>query len=203
MRACQQCGLSIGDTATFCPVCGTVADPGEASPTSTPPSASVESVQAVEADPEEVHSRGEETSRGMLVASDHEAEARRCEKTDAPRAAALYRQAIVEYLESSKEPLDSPSVRRDLQRIFDRLSLVLKRSGLIEEALEEIDSAAYLGLVDGEDCGTPARREALIKRRDALRRAAPKAAESGRGPSPPGGDAYTQPSPSAARLPSV
>jgi hypothetical protein len=105
-----------------------------------------------------VRSRNAETSRGVLAASDHESEARRCEKTDAPRAAALYRQAIVEYLESGKDPLDSPSVRRDLQRIVDRLSLVLKRNGLIEEALEEIDSAAYLGLVDGEDCGTKARR---------------------------------------------
>ena len=176
MRACQQCGLSIGDTATFCPVCGTVADPGEASPTTTPPPALVASDQAVEVLPEEVRSRSAEASRGVLVASDHESQARRCEKTDAPRAAALYRQAIVEYLESSQDPLASQSVRRDVQRIFDRLSLVLKRSGLIEEALEEIDSADYLGLVDGEDCGTKARREALIKRRDTLRRAVTKAA---------------------------
>jgi hypothetical protein len=61
-------------------------------------------------------------------------------------------------------------VRRDVQRVFDRLSLVLKRSGLIDEALEEIDSAAYLGLVDCDDCGTKAQREALVKRRAALRR---------------------------------
>ena len=26
MRACAQCGLSIGDAATFCPVCGARAD---------------------------------------------------------------------------------------------------------------------------------------------------------------------------------
>ncbi len=176
MRACIECGLSIGDTATFCPVCGTVADPGEASPTTTPPRALVASDQAVEVCPEGVRSRSAEASRGVLVASDHGSQARRCEKTDARRAAALYRQAIVEYLESSKDPLDSQFVRRDMQRIFDRLSLVLRRSGLIEEALEEIDSAAYLGLVDGEDCGTKARREALIKRRDTLRRAVTKAA---------------------------
>ena len=56
-----------------------------------------------------------EDPRDVLVAADHEAEARRCETTDAPRAAALYRQAIVEYLESSEDPLDSPFVRRDLQ----------------------------------------------------------------------------------------
>jgi len=53
---------------------------------------------------------------------------------------------------------------------------VLKRNGLIEEALEEIDSAASLGLVDSEDCGTKARREALVKRRDTLRRAVMRAA---------------------------
>ena len=176
MRACKQCGLSIGDTATFCPVCGTVADPGEAPPTTTPPPALVASDQALEVLPEEVPSRSAQASRGVRVASNHESEARRCEKTDAPRAAALYRQAVLEYLESSKDPLDSRFVRRDVQRVFDRLSLVLKRSGLIEEALEEIDSAASLGLVDGEDRGTKARREALAKRRDALRRAVTKAA---------------------------
>jgi len=170
MRACQQCGLSISDLATFCQVCGTVADPGGASPATMPPLASVASDQAVEILPEEVRSPSAEASRGVPVASDHESEARRCEKTDAPRAAALYRQAIAEYLESSQEPLDSRSVRRDVQRAFDRLSLVLKRGGLIEEALEEIDSAAYLGLVDSDDCGTKARREALVKRRAALRR---------------------------------
>jgi len=176
MRVCKQCGLSIGDTATFCPVCGTAADPGEASSTTTLPAAFVTSDQAVEVFAEELHSPDTEAPPGVLVAADHESEARRCEKRDAPRAAALYRQAIVEYLESSEDPLDSPFVCRDLQRVFDRLSLVLKRSGLIEEALEEIDSAAYLGLVDGADCGTMARREALIKRRDTLRRAVTKAA---------------------------
>lgn len=174
MRSCQQCGLSIGDTATFCPVCGTVAEPRETSPTITPPPGSVVRDQAVEA-LEEARSPRAEASRGVLVASGHEAEARRCEKTDAPRAAALYRQAIVEYLESSEDAWNSQSVRRDVQRVFDRLSLVLKRSGLIDEALEEIDSAAYLGLVDDEACGTKARREALIKRRDTLRRGVTRA----------------------------
>jgi hypothetical protein len=173
MRACRQCGLSIGDTATFCPVCGTAADPAEASSATTLPPASAASDKAVEHVAEEPDT---EASRGVLVAADHEAEARRCEKTDTPRAAALYRQAIVEYLESSEDPLESSLVRRDLQRVFDRLSLVLKRSGLLEEALEEIDSAAYLGLVDGEECGTKARREALSRRRDSLRRTVTKAA---------------------------
>jgi len=179
MRACKQCGLSIGDAATFCPVCGTVAELGEALPTTTPPPALVAKDQVVEVLPEDPRSRSAEASRSVFVASGHESEAHRCEKTDAPRAAALYRQAIVEYLESSKDPLDSQFVRRDLQRIFDRLSLVLKRSGLIDEALEEIDSAAYLGLVDDEECGTKARREALIKRRHLLRHAVREAAPDG------------------------
>jgi hypothetical protein len=117
-----------------------------------------------------------EASPGVLVASDLESQARSCEKTDAPRAATLYRLAVVKYLESSDDAMDDPSVRRDVQRIFDRLSLVLKRSGLIEEALEELDSAAYLGLADGGECGTKARRGALIRRRDALRRAVNNAA---------------------------
>ena len=309
MRACQQCGLSIGDTATFCPVCGALADPGDAPPPPQPPSArpvscalcghpgplvDVESfrlcgrcqgqlellvdreprsgatirvltteedarrsvartvdgryssildgdtcdvcaamddrtttdldeaqgrtpnknctnpdgcrcvvffemtslgasdvrafleyavghilpatAQAVEGFHEEVRSRDREVSRRLHAASDHVSEARRCEKTDAPRAAALYRQAIVEYLESSEDPLDSQFVRRDVQYVVDRLSLVLKRSGLLEEALEEIDCAASLGLVDREDSGTKAQREALNKRRISLRRAVAKAA---------------------------
>jgi len=180
MRACQHCGLSIGTTATFCPVCGTLADPGEASPATTPAPVLAASDRAVEVLPEEVPSRSAEPSRGVRVASGHESAARRCERTDAPRAAALYRQAIVQYLESSEDPLDDPVACRDLQRLFDRLSLVLKRSGLIEEALEEIDSATYLGLVDGDGRGTKARREALIKRRGALRRAMTKAAHDAR-----------------------
>ena len=174
MRACKQCGLSIGDTATFCPVCGTIAHPREAPP-ETAPRASAAGSQAVEAPPKRALLPSAEASHDVPVPSDPESEARRCETVDAPRAAALYRRAIVEYLESGDDPLDSQSIRRDLQRIFDRLSLVLKRSGLIEEALEEIDSAAYLGLVD-EGCGTKARRDALIKRRDGLRRTVAKAA---------------------------
>jgi hypothetical protein len=139
--------LSIGDTATFCPVCGAPADPPEAAP--VPASAA-----------------------GL------EAEARACEKSDPARAAALYRQAIVAHLESGDDPLSDRSMRRDVQRLFDRLSLVLKREGLVTEALEEIEAAAYLGLVDGEDGGLKAQRESLKKRRDALRRAVTKAART-------------------------
>ncbi len=179
MRACRQCGLSMGDTATFCTVCGTVARPWEASPTTAAPPASVESEQAVVVSPQEVRSPRAEPSRGVGAAARHESEARRCEKTDAPHAIALYRQTILELLESSEIPLDSQDVRSDLQRAFDRLSLVLRSDGRMDEALEEIESATYLGLVDDEDCGIRWHREALVRRRDGLRRAAAKAALDG------------------------
>ena len=169
MRACRQCGLSIGETAAFCPVCGALADPEEVSPATRaegPPSAGSE----------ETPSPGGATPPAPVTVSELESAAHACEKADPSRAAALYRQAVVAYLESSDDPFESPSVRRDVQRVFDRLSLVLKREGLLREALEEIDSAAYLGLVDDDGCGTKAQREALVKRRDALRRAIAKAA---------------------------
>jgi hypothetical protein len=150
MRACRQCGLSIGTAATFCPICGAIAEPGEATPTAAPRRESVARDQVAERRAEKVRPRSLEPSRSISVASDHEAEARRCEKTDARRAAALYRQAIVELLDSSEDPLSSESVRRDLLRIFDRLSLVLERSGQIDAAAEEMEAAAYLGLVDAE-----------------------------------------------------
>ena len=54
---------------------------------------------------------------------------------------------------------------------FDRLSLLLKRAGLPAEALEEIDCAASLGLLDCRDHGIKGHREALRKRRDSLRHA--------------------------------
>ncbi len=163
MRVCKQCGLSIGVMATFCPVCGALADPEDVSP-------AARTDEAPPAGSEETSSPNEATPPAALTASDLESAAHECEKADPSRAAALYRQAVVAYLESSDDPLASPSVRRDVQRIFDRLSLVLKRAGLLPEALEEIESAAYLGLVD-DGCGTKAQREALMKRRAALRRA--------------------------------
>ena len=91
------------------------------------------------------------------------------EKTDLARSAARYREAILLLLESSDDPLESESVRRDLVRGFDRLSLVLKRAGLAEEALEEADCAASLCLLD-ESGGAARQRAALVKRRDSLRR---------------------------------
>jgi hypothetical protein len=97
-------------------------------------------------------------------------EAERLEKTEPLRSAALYREAIIGLLESAAEPLDHEGVRRDLLQIFDRLSVVLKRAGLPEEALEEIDCAASLGLLDCQDQGIKGHREALKKRRESLQR---------------------------------
>ena len=73
-------------------------------------------------------------------------------------------------MESAAEPLDHEGVRRDLLQIFDRLSVVLKRAGLPEEALEEIDCAASLGLLECQDQGIKRHREALKKRRESLQR---------------------------------
>jgi hypothetical protein len=164
MRACKHCGLSIGDRATFCPVCGALADPDEALPAT-----------AVESTPPARKLSATPTEPLTLTATEFEAEARALEKSDALRAIAFYRQAVLACLETDEGPLMSESTRRMVQRLFDRLSIVLKREGLIEDALEEIDAAAYLGLVDDENCGTKARREALVKRRGALRRAVAKA----------------------------
>lgn len=181
MRLCKNCGLSMGDTATFCQVCGTLAEPDDdaqdmaQTPGSTPPAQSEsEAAPVAEAAPAvEAASPAEETmspTSGPRTPVDLAAEARRCEKSDPARAAALYRQAIVDRLEAD-EALQSKAGRRDVQRLFDRLSLVLKRDGRIDEALEEIDAAAYLGLLENGTAGTKARREALARRRASLRRA--------------------------------
>lgn len=131
--------------------------------------------QAVDGFHAEVRSRQEGAAGRQNAAALRAEEARRCEKTDATRAAALYRQAIGQFLELSEDPLDSPYVRSQVLSVFDRLSLVLMRSGLQNEALEEIDSAAWLGLLDCQDIGVKGHREALNKRRIRLRRAVAKA----------------------------
>ena len=173
MRACKKCGLSLGQLATFCPVCGTLADPEPVSlpitPEPIPPApetpASEPEAPTPEPEPPAAHTPAE-----------LEAEARECDKTDPARAVALYRRAVVAHLEASDDPLADRSATRDVQRLFDRLSIALKREGLLDEALEEIETAAYLGLVDDPTRGTKAQREALAKRRDALRKAGAKPA---------------------------
>ena len=60
-------------------------------------------------------------------------------------------------------------MRRDLPLAFNRLSLVLKSLGRDAEALEAIDRAAALGLLERADCGRKADRDALSKRARRLR----------------------------------
>ena len=132
MRACKQCGLSVGDRATFCQVCGAIVEPLDAAAAAAPAAA----------------------ARRPRTPAECEARAYRCRGTDPARAAALYRQAIVDHLDSSDDPLGDKATRRDLQRLFDRLSTLLRREGLHDEALEEINAAASLGLVDDEGADT-------------------------------------------------
>jgi len=193
MRACEQCGLSIGDSATFCMVCGARVDPS-ASPTEAPPTVGSDApgpAQAVAQSPMESAVQGGANATGQTLGQDglaeddpqdaasrrlHAAalpmrEAGEVEKTDPARAVTLYRDSALRLLEAAADPLDHEAVRHDLLVIFDRVSLILKREGRPDEALEEIDSAASLGLLDCRDHGIKGHREALKKRRDSLRHA--------------------------------
>jgi hypothetical protein len=188
MRACEQCGLSIGDSATFCMVCGALVDQPAAAAVATATVAAPGSTLA----PDGVEVAAAQTVAGQPVPEQQQAvtaadtpqdamsrrvrdaalpmrEAGDIEKTDPERAVALYRESILCFLEAAADPLDQETVRHDLLVVFDRLSLVLKRQGQPEEALEEIDSAASLGLLDCRDRGVKGHREALAKRRESLR----------------------------------
>jgi hypothetical protein len=176
MRRCEQCGLSVGDAATFCPVCGAGADSLVSTASAAPASDAVQSGVSAAAPPVGHDDGTSRSHEDAVPGHPHEAsllmsEAGHLEKTDPGRAAALYRDAILCSLEATEDPLEQADVRRDLLRTFDRLSLVLKREGLPEEALEQIDSAASLGLLDCRDQGIKGHRDAMKKRRVSLRRA--------------------------------
>jgi hypothetical protein len=94
----------------------------------------------------------------------------RCEEANPARAAVVYGEAVVGCLEITDDPLGVEPVRKDLLRGFDRLSFVLERQGLPEEALAVVDDAASLGLLDGEDGVAAPQRVALRDRREGLRR---------------------------------
>jgi hypothetical protein len=143
--------LSVGDAATFCQVCGTPVEPAEPAPAVEP--------AATAAVPSR---RTGEVVRLLQDASG-------CESTDAVRAADLYRQAICDCLEATDDPLGSEAVRRDLLCGFDRLSSVLQRKGLPAEALDVVDSAASLGLLDGGQEPDREHVDALMDRRESLR----------------------------------
>jgi hypothetical protein len=183
MRACEQCGLSMGDSATFCMVCGARVDPATRANVVTPDESLTQSLapsapksdtgageQAVGRDVAAEDAPGDAASRRLRDAALPMHEAGDLEKTDPERAVTLYRESILRFLEATADPLDHGLVRHDLLVAFDRLSLVLKREGQPEEALEEIESAASLGLLDCQDHGIKGHREALKKRRGSLRR---------------------------------
>jgi hypothetical protein len=94
----------------------------------------------------------------------------RCEESDPARAAVAYSDAVVGCLEADDDPLGSDAVRRGLLRGFDRLSFVLERQDLPDEALAVIDDAASLGLLDGADEDASELRGSLRARRESLRR---------------------------------
>ncbi len=117
---------------------------------------------------EQLHRR-ERVDRELDEAAKLLTRARACEKAEPPEAAALYERAIELFLACSETPLDEPEVRRELPLAFNRLSLVLKNMGRAAEALEAIDRAAALGLLERVDCGRKADRDALSKRARRLR----------------------------------
>ena len=96
-------------------------------------------------------------------------EARTLEKDDPQQAVTRYRQAIESLMACGESPLDERRVRHDLPVAFNRLTLVLKALGREGEALEEIDRAAGLGIIERDDCGRKADREALKNRGRRLR----------------------------------
>ncbi len=106
------------------------------------------------------------------------AEARDREKSDTDAAVALYRRAIEILLEARDGAPDERRVLHELPGPFNRLTIVLKGMGRDAEALDEIERAASLGLLERADCGRKADRDALRNRGARLRErgAAPVAA---------------------------
>jgi hypothetical protein len=163
------CGARVDPSATAVVATATVAAP---EPTLAPDGVEVAAEQLVAEQPVPAADTPQDAmSRRVRDAALPLREAGDIEKTDPERAVALYRESILSFLEAAADPLDQETVRHDLLAIFDRLSLVLKREGQPEEALEEIDSAASLGLLDCRDRGVKGHREALTKRRESLRHA--------------------------------
>ncbi len=189
MRACVQCGLSISETATFCQVCGarveaqavaTVAAEPVAGPeavTEPEPAVAAEPVAGpepqtvAEPEPEAEDSAEDAVQRRTAEVSSLLEGAAACEGSDPAAAAVLLREAVLACLDATDDPLGSERVSRDLLCGFDRLSALLQREGLTEDALEVVDDAASLGLLSGDDQAGASHRAALKGRREELRRA--------------------------------
>jgi hypothetical protein len=167
LRRCVVCGLSLSDSATFCPVCGTPAR----SPADTPRTCVIcgqpfLSLEAVSACGRCRYGLENARTRGITEAEEPIHEAWSCRVSDPDRAVALYRQSIHRFLDLDEGMLDSVQARRALLFVFDRLSDLLQSSGRHEEALEAVEWATSLGLLDDHDAGTKAHRDALRRRRD-------------------------------------
>ena len=93
-----------------------------------------------------------------------------CEDADMSRAAALYQEAILGCLDAADDDGGFAGVERELLRGFDGLSALLERRGLAEEALEVVDDAAALSLLNGGERVAGGHRDALLARREDLRR---------------------------------
>jgi len=124
---------------------------------------------AVSAFHDEARKAGRRAGSHLEDASRSLDEARTLEKHDPQQAVTRYRQAIESLMAYGESPLDERRVRRDLPVAFNRLTLVLKALGREDEALEEIDRAAGLGVLERDDCGRKSDREALRHRSRRLR----------------------------------
>jgi hypothetical protein len=93
-----------------------------------------------------------------------------CEDADMSRAAALYQEAILGCLDAADDAGGFAGVERELLRGFDGLSALLERRGLAEEALEVVDDAAALSLLDGRERVAGGHCDVLLVRRENLRR---------------------------------
>jgi hypothetical protein len=181
LRRCTACGLSLSDSATFCPVCGT--------PTPYPEVARARcdicggpliSLEDVSVCGRCRYGLANSRRRRIVVAEEPVHEAWSCRVSDPDRAAALYRQSIDRFMELDQDTLASPEARAALLYVFDRLTNLLVSRDLQVEALEAIEWAASLGLLDDDDPGTRQYRDSLRKRRDRPRRTLSRAPRSSR-----------------------
>jgi tetratricopeptide (TPR) repeat protein len=124
---------------------------------------------AVAAFHDEQRRRTVETESRIADALTLAGEARVREKTDPSDAAALYRRAIEILFEARDVALEERRVLHELPAAFNRLTIVLKDMGRDAEALDEVERAASLGLLDRADCGRKADRDALRNRGARLR----------------------------------
>lgn len=105
MRACVQCGLSVGESATFCPVCGALFERADEIPALTETNAPLEP-EPVTAEPEAASAsevdQAEEAAEEVEAADDDEAEDV-AEEVDADDAGV---EDVAEEKEAAEDPVD-------------------------------------------------------------------------------------------------